>query len=71
MMTAVAGFGIYLFILAWRFLQKLRRENIMIRLLQMGPNEAPTTSGAIDTIRAAFEAHLRQEKKKPPRRCRF
>jgi polyribonucleotide nucleotidyltransferase len=64
--TAVAGVAeTYLFIPAWRFVQKLRRENIMIRLLQVGLNNAQTTSEAVDKIRAAFEEQLRWEEKTP------
>jgi len=52
--TAVAGaVETYLFIPAWRFVQKLRRENIMIRLLEIGLNNARTTSEAVETIRVA------------------
>ncbi len=50
----------YLFIPAWRFVQKLRRENIMLRLLQIGLNDAQTTFEAADKIRVAFEEQLRQ-----------
>ncbi len=61
-MTAVAGaIETYLCLPAWRFLHKLRREKIMLRLLQIGLNEARTPSDAVDKIRVAFEQQLRRE----------
>ncbi len=61
-MTAVAGVAeTYLFLPTWRFVQKLRREHIMLRLLQIGLNDARTTSEALDKIRVAFEQQLRQK----------
>ena len=51
----------YLFIPAWRFVQKLRRENIVLRLLQIGLNNAQTTFAAVDRIRVALEEQLRQD----------
>jgi hypothetical protein len=66
--TAVAGVvETYLFIPAWRFVQKLRRENIMIRLLQIGLNDARTTSETVEAIRATFDEQLRQEEKNDPK----
>lgn len=60
--TALAGaVETYLFIPAWRFLEKLRRENIMIRLVQIELNDARTTSEAMDKIRVAFEEQLRRK----------
>jgi len=45
----------YLFIPAWRFVQALRRENRLIRLLEMRLNRARTVSAGLDTLRDPFK----------------
>jgi hypothetical protein len=50
----------YLFIPAWRFVQELRRENRLIRLLEVRLNRARTASGAVDTVRNPFKKDTQQ-----------
>jgi hypothetical protein len=45
----------YLFIPAWRSVQELRRENRLIRLLEMRLNRAHTAPGGLDTLRNPFK----------------
>jgi hypothetical protein len=45
----------YLFVPAWRFVQELRRENRLIRLLEIRLNRARTASGAKGTPQKSFK----------------
>ena len=45
----------YLFIPGWRSVQALRRENRLIRLLEMRLNRARTASAGLDTLRDSFK----------------
>ena len=50
----------YLFIPAWRSVQELRRENRLIRLLEIRLNRAHTASGDLDTPGNPFKDNTQQ-----------
>jgi hypothetical protein len=53
--SALAGaVEMFLLILAWRFVQELRRENRLIRLLEIRLDRARTASGSADTPHNPF-----------------
>ena len=50
----------YLFIPVWRVAQALRRENRLIRLLEIRLNRARTASAGLDTLRDPFKGDMQR-----------